>query len=333
MRAAITRWITDDDSPAARRLRSRVGGLLFVLGTVIDVTSIGGQRGWSAVTDPFVVVTTLIAITGGVVLMLRPIAVSAIAGYVVLTAAVAMTGVVQVVIDPATTAGQAAGVVYIWLTVCAALYCTTAATIVQAVWVAVVYGAALAAAGTSLWLPQWAMTVGTCVVITTVVSRLSAALRRRADVDALTEATTRRALMVRLGEEIDVAARHGGSLAVVMLDLDKFKELNDTHGHAAGDRALVECARRWRRDLRPGDTLARLGGDEFLVVLPRCAVDEAERIAARLVAETTGVAADLGASAGVTPYLTGDNADALLHRSDRALYQAKASGGGAVYRV
>lgn len=325
--AGITRWITQDDSLAARRLRSRVGGVLFVIGTIVDVLSIGGQIGFANLGQPFVVITSMIAVLGGVALAVTALPISAIGGYLILAGGVVATGVVQVVLDPGTAAGQASGLIYIWLTVCTALYATTAATIVQVLLVAVVQGAALAVAHTADWSPQWIMMVGTCVVVTTVVNRLAVALRRRADVDVLTGAATRRAAVSRLDQEMNAAAHRGTPLSVVMLDLDDFKELNDSRGHRAGDEALSGAVAAWRQQLRPGDVLARLGGDEFLAVLPRSDVAQARGVAARLVAAVRSMAAPVTCSAGVSQFRQGDTGDTFLRRTDSALYAAKSSGG------
>jgi len=123
-------------------------------------------------------------------------------------------------------------------------------------------------------------------------------------------------------------------VGVLYVDLDRFKEVNDTLGHAAGDAVLVEVAARLRALVRPVDLIARLGGDEFAVVL-RGLVDEkaAEHIAERVVArlgepyESVGSEVDLGASVGVATSSVDDfDAERLLVAADRALYRAKAEG-------
>ena len=124
--------------------------------------------------------------------------------------------------------------------------------------------------------------------------------------------------------------------AVMLIDLDNFKRVNDTHGHEAGDRLLVEIAERIRSCIREGDVAARLGGDEFVIFCRKLGPATANLIAARLVEAITppvdlgeGVTGRVGASVGVAfaPTREIDSAD-LLRRADHAMYAAKKSGKG-----
>jgi diguanylate cyclase (GGDEF)-like protein len=119
------------------------------------------------------------------------------------------------------------------------------------------------------------------------------------------------------------ARRHGRPLAVVMLDLDYFKRYNDTHGHQAGDRLLVDIAVAWSACLRGIDVMARYGGKEFVLILPDCTLEDAVATADRLRKATPGSAT---CSAGVAMLEADDTADHLVERADRGLYDAKASG-------
>ena len=161
------------------------------------------------------------------------------------------------------------------------------------------------------------------------------ALRVQATRDALTGLWNRAAVVGALGRELDRGGREGRPVGVVLADVDHFKRVNDTYGHAAGDAVLRELAGRWEAAVRPYDQLGRYGGEEFLVVLPGCDEDDAGQLADRLRVRTAaepvayaGGAVPVTASFGVAVY-HGDgppDPDALLHRADLALYRAKAGG-------
>ena len=151
--------------------------------------------------------------------------------------------------------------------------------------------------------------------------------------DALTELPNRALFMDRLRQAVAQAARGSGKVAVLMLDLDNFKHVNDNLGHTAGDRLLVEVAGRLRRCVRASDTVARLGGDEFAVVQPLVSSPEqaaalAHRARAALSEplEIDGRSVHAGASVGVTLFPDdADDLDALLRNADLALYRAKSN--------
>ena len=172
------------------------------------------------------------------------------------------------------------------------------------------------------------------------VATLSQALRaKNADLeilsrtDVLTGLSNRRDVESRLATELDLARRHGFELSVLMIDVDHFKVLNDTLGHAAGDVALVEIARCLRAGLRTSDVLGRWGGEEFLAVLPVTGPDGALDVAARLCRQVAGLfpvlggaAVPVGVSIGVA--CSDSGADGLVDRADHALYAAKKAGRG-----
>ncbi|AEM47090.1 diguanylate cyclase/phosphodiesterase with GAF sensor [Acidithiobacillus ferrivorans SS3] len=154
--------------------------------------------------------------------------------------------------------------------------------------------------------------------------------------DCLTGLPNRLGLARRLGDASARALRHKRLLAVGMLDLDDFKAINDTHGHAMGDRLLVDMAGRLKRALRHTDFAARLGGDEFVLVLEDLQdLGDLEAVVAK-VGEvlqapfmlSEGLAIEVGASLGLTVYpLDDSDADLLLRHADQALYAAKAAKG------
>ena len=161
-----------------------------------------------------------------------------------------------------------------------------------------------------------------------------------ATVDQLTGVRNRQAILAELEKEIDRAARYGHQLSVVMVDLDHFKRLNDSHGHAAGDHMLREIADVLRTNLRTVDVVGRYGGEEFLIVLPETDVDAAASLAEKLrrlvgrheVIMGDGYRAAATLSAGVAGGFGGHlNLEALVRDADNAMYSAKALGRDQVY--
>jgi diguanylate cyclase (GGDEF)-like protein/PAS domain S-box-containing protein len=164
-------------------------------------------------------------------------------------------------------------------------------------------------------------------------------LERLAHTDPLTGLHNRRYFMQRLHQEVERVRRSGHALSVLLLDLDRFKSINDTHGHAIGDRVLQRVAEVLADGGRASDVAARLGGEEFALLLPETPIDGALRLAERLrrvvaeqlvrdghrepVAVTTSVGV-----ATLSPAAPG--ADELLRQADMALYQAKRGGRNAV---
>jgi diguanylate cyclase (GGDEF)-like protein/PAS domain S-box-containing protein len=157
------------------------------------------------------------------------------------------------------------------------------------------------------------------------------ALTHRALHDPLTGLPNRALFADRLEHALTDAHRTGLRSGLVYLDLDGFKHVNDTAGHAAGDELLQQVAARLRQCLRPGDTLARLGGDEFAVLCPGssgAATVVAERLLHALRAPVVLAAGTycVSASLGVTLTLPQDSADTAVQRADAAMYAAKRSG-------
>lgn len=155
--------------------------------------------------------------------------------------------------------------------------------------------------------------------------------------DHLTGLPNRQLFLDRLDQALRRAKRGGVNVALLYIDLDHFKGLNDAYGHAHGDRVLVETGLRLRACVRESDTVARLGGDEFVVVLPDLVqVDDALPVASKIQQslfdpETGGGRLFLGASVGLACYPEhGLDQDTLLARADAAMYEAKRAGGNAV---
>lgn len=164
--------------------------------------------------------------------------------------------------------------------------------------------------------------------------RLEQSLQVLATTDSLTGLANRRHFLEQSRNAVLRGRRTGKLPAVVMIDLDHFKRINDTYGHSTGDRVLIEFALSCERGLRKSDVLGRLGGEEFALLLPEvsaeAALDTAERLRCTLAALTVSAADSslhFSASFGVAEVAEGEGTvEAALHRADIALYHAKRSG-------
>ncbi len=157
-----------------------------------------------------------------------------------------------------------------------------------------------------------------------------ARLRHQALFDGLTGLANR----THFRERVTAALAGAGPVSLLLIDLDGFKAVNDTRGHAAGDALLCEVADRLREAVRGGDLAARLGGDEFAVLLAECPPGEADRTAERVLralltpVPINGAAVPVSASVGVAAAGPGDDVESLLHDADLAMYAAKNAGKG-----
>jgi diguanylate cyclase (GGDEF)-like protein len=165
----------------------------------------------------------------------------------------------------------------------------------------------------------------------------NAHLYEMAMVDGLTGLFVRRYFDARIDEEIERSRRFGTPFAVVMMDIDDFKALNDTHGHLAGDRVLRDIAAIVKTNMRGVDTAARYGGEELALILPRtelvAALNQAERVRQsiaehRVAGDADGPVLAVTASFGIAAYPESGatTAEELVRRADRALYRAKRTG-------
>ncbi len=195
--------------------------------------------------------------------------------------------------------------------------------------------------------------LGACFVLLTAILSYQTTLdvirvsllEREAFTDPLTGLYNRRYLNRRLSEEVAVARRYGRSLSLLLLDFDHFKEVNDRHGHQAGDQVLVRAAQVISGGLRETDVFARFGGEEFMIVASHTALEGAvglaERLRARLESEEFQVGTLEGtvrirvtASFGVVSYGEGrDSVELLVRGADESLYAAKGAGRNRVVAV
>jgi diguanylate cyclase (GGDEF)-like protein len=160
-----------------------------------------------------------------------------------------------------------------------------------------------------------------------------AELERLADTDSLTPLLNRRAFLRELSRTIEAKARHGVASALIYVDMTGLKSINDNHGHATGDAAILHVARFLRDRTRLTDFVGRIGGDEFALVLTHVDHAAAEAKAAQLVddmpiqlLEIGGGALRVGICSGMTMIEDGDDAEAALARADANMYALKAAG-------
>lgn len=198
------------------------------------------------------------------------------------------------------------------------------------------------------WLPRAAVDLGSLIswglvaqvtILAFGLSEISSRLRkerdsatREAELDALTGLLNRRALDARL-QKLMTSSGKSRPLSVIYLDLDHFKRVNDNHGHAGGDRCLLQLVEHLNRRHRSGDLLARIGGEEFVLVLPGldgpAAAARAEELRRSVANESFRVDEEslaLTCSFGVAARMQGESMQALMERADKALYRAKAAG-------
>ncbi|HEX7812180.1 MAG TPA: diguanylate cyclase [Burkholderiales bacterium] len=159
-------------------------------------------------------------------------------------------------------------------------------------------------------------------------------IRRMAHLDPLTNLPNRLLLMDRLRQALSISQRNQTRTAILFLDLDHFKEINDNLGHHVGDRLLQEVAGRLRGAIREADTVSRLGGDEFIVVLPELhAADDAAGVATKILNAISAEYTIAGQKLGITPSIGisvfpdhGEDPALLLRHADKAMYEAKQAG-------
>ncbi|HUL56216.1 MAG TPA: diguanylate cyclase, partial [Usitatibacter sp.] len=179
------------------------------------------------------------------------------------------------------------------------------------------------------------------LVLTAGIADRALSFRRERDVarhlarrDGLTGALNRRAAQERLDEAFELSRRHGSPLAVFFLDIDHFKSINDTYGHAAGDAVLIAVSQRIASQLRASDVVGRWGGEEFVALLPGASPEIARAMGERIrraieaepvIVEDARVAVTVSVGVAMLDASNKDSAD-LVHLADEALYRAKEKG-------
>jgi diguanylate cyclase (GGDEF)-like protein len=224
---------------------------------------------------------------------------------------------------------------YVWPVLWVAYFFRRTGAILIVVWIGLVQGVALIASGGVLdrWLDV-VVSVGIVAAVVHALSernrRLVAGLQSEARVDQLTGVLNRRGFEERAPLELERATREGDWLAAVSFDIDHFKQVNDEHGHEAGDRVLAHLGAVLLAETRTVDVVGRLGGEEFVALLAGSdlnrALAYAERVRWRFADFDDPGLPQVTISAGVSAAIAPESLDVLLHEADVALYAAKHAG-------
>lgn len=179
-------------------------------------------------------------------------------------------------------------------------------------------------------LREWALILAILLTLVAILARVNR-LQRDALLDAVTQLRNHRYFQVRLREELSRTRRHGRPTALLLLDLDDFKRINDHHGHAVGDQVLRDISEILMANSRETDIACRYGGEELAVILPETALPEACQVAERLRQavqarhDSRGLRVTVSTGVAVCPD-HGEDADTLINAVDAAMYRAKGNG-------
>ena len=162
------------------------------------------------------------------------------------------------------------------------------------------------------------------------IQKMNVKLKRLSTIDELTNMYNRRKLDEHLEQELDRAKRYDTSFSVILLDIDLFKNINDTYGHNIGDKVLMDFGKILIDNIRKSDVVGRWGGEEFLIICPETNIEEAVCAAEKLrnIIENNKFEVDdtITSSFGVATYIKGDSIYELISRADKGLYKAKGNG-------
>ncbi|HVV91244.1 MAG TPA: GGDEF domain-containing protein [Solirubrobacterales bacterium] len=207
---------------------------------------------------------------------------------------------------------------YLWVGIYAGQFFERRAVRLQCAVIVVASGVALKLSGLPGMVTAWVMIAGSSVLAGEVLARVNSRLRTQLTTDPLTGLLNRAGFTAAAGRLRAPAGRGDLPVTIALIDLDRFKQVNDLQGHAAGDELLVGLGRAWRAELRGSEVLARIGGDEFALVMPGARRGDAEAALGRL---RTASSAEW--SVGVVEWGRDESLEAALARADEELYRAK----------
>jgi diguanylate cyclase (GGDEF)-like protein len=237
-----------------------------------------------------------------------------------LLAAMGVLAASSLVAEAGTIGGMmVAAFAYPWIAIYAAHFFPRRVVNTLGLFVSIAFAGGLALDGLPHPGIYWFVVAATVWSICVVLGGLSEGLRHQVGTDQLTGALNRTGFVTAALRERAIADRTGASLVIAAIDLDDFKRINDSAGHAAGDRLLSTLTSDWRARMRPGDILARHGGDEFVLLLPSTSELEAEAALARLRCGEPLV----DWSVGLSEWRRGEDLSVALARADTRLYEAK----------
>lgn len=332
----LASWLQVDGTPAVRRERTRFVAGLFLAGAALGLLAFVAIPGWEVDRGRVTVALLGASVIGGLFWALSRWLPPEIIHVIGVGTSITVAAIQAVVGDP--RAAIAVGLLYVWIAVFSGLYFRLSVAIAHITVSCTAEAIALSGAGDPAVVSQVLLTLGTCLAAVIVIATPARRLRRGAATDPLTGLVNRTEAIRLIEAGLARAHRNRGLCALLFIDLDYFKQVNDTHGHRAGDAVLATTATRMSAAIRRGDVAARLGGDEFVVFLESIESPQvAMGVAARLVADIErplrigDVSVRVGASVGLVVSVdAGLDADRMLRDADTAAYKAKHDGRGRV---
>ncbi|HEX2466990.1 MAG TPA: GGDEF domain-containing protein [Solirubrobacterales bacterium] len=324
----------------ARYPSVRAAGALMLAGGALALTTVLLPPGPAGSELAVVVVGVVALVLGALLFGLYPRLSEPLLGLV------AALGTVMITVSTQEGGASASAneVLYVWVCLYSFYFFSLPHALGQLALIGIAFALMLAdsPAATDVAVTSWVVTISTLAVAGLLIARMRVSiewlledLSERAHRDSLTGLMNRRALEERAAVELARARREGTPLSMVLFDIDNFKTLNDSFGHAVGDDVLRHVAGTVVDATRAVDAVARLGGDEFVVLLPGADREEAMAVAARLRGETLrrdrGDSPPATLSIGVATWpAAGDSLERLWRAADLAAYEAKRAGGNEI---